>query len=88
MLARVELSEARAQEACEVLERYLTDGSPGVEAAALSGIVSLANEHRELRTRARQLVDARLDSDTPGVQERARLLLDQAESWPSSDGSS
>ena len=88
MLARVELSDERAAHAAEVLERYLDDGSPAVEAWALSGIVALANEHAGLRAQARKLVHRCAESDAPPVRERARLLLDQADSWPSAAGSS
>jgi hypothetical protein len=86
MLARVELSDERAVQASELLERYLDDGSPAVEAWALSAIVALANEHPDLRTRAREAVHARADSEAPPVRERARLLVDQADSWPSGAG--
>jgi hypothetical protein len=77
MLARVELSDERAAHARDVLDGYLTDGSATVEAWALSAMVALANEHPDLRPHARELVRERGDS------ERARLLRDQAESWPS-----
>lgn len=86
MIARVELSDERAAEATEVLEGYLADGSPGVEAWALSAIVALANEHAALRTRARELVHRGAENEAPPVRERARLLLDQADSWPSGAG--
>src|SRR3954462_13719313 len=88
MLARVELSDERAEHAADVLERYLSDGSPAVEAWALSAIVALANEHAGLRGRARDLVHARADDEAPPVRERARLLLNQADSWPSGAGTS
>jgi hypothetical protein len=87
MLARVELSDERAAEATDVLESYLAGGPP-VETWALSAIVALANEHPALRGRARELVHARADGETaPPVRERARLLLGQADSWPSGAGS-
>ena len=88
MLARVELSDERAAEATEVLERYLADGDLGVEAWALSAIVALANDHAALRDRARELVHARIDDGAPALRERARLLLDQADSWPSAGSGS
>ena len=84
MIARVEMTEARAREASEVLERYLSDDSHIVEAWALSAIVALANDHPALRPRAHDLVHERLESDAPSVAARARLLVGQADSWPSS----
>ena len=83
MIARVELSPERADEATRILEGYLSDRSHIVEAWAMSAIVALANDHPALRARARELVHGRLESDAPSVAARARLLLDQADSWPS-----
>jgi HEAT repeat protein len=83
MLARVELSDERAAEAGHVLDGYLDDPEQRVQAWALSAIVALANEHPQLRAHARELVHERLDGDAPAVSERARLLRDQSESWPS-----
>jgi hypothetical protein len=88
MLARVELSDERATEATEVLERYLDGASPAVGAWTLSAIVALANEHAGLRTHARELVHRGAENEAPPVRERARLLLDQADSWPSGAGTS
>jgi hypothetical protein len=88
MLARVEVSEERAGQASDVLERYLASDDRAVEAWALSAIVALANEHASLRPRARELVHARTDSDAEPVRTRAALLLDQADSWPGSAGGS
>ena len=47
-------------------------------------IVTLANEHPALRTRARELVHARTGTDAEPVRARAALLLDQADPWPAS----
>jgi hypothetical protein len=52
-----------------VLEDYLTDGSPAVEAWTLSAL-------------------GFADGDVAPVRDRAQLLLGQADSWPSSSGSS
>ena len=83
MLARVEVTDERAAEAARILEGYLSDRSHIVEAWALSAIVALAGEHPALRDHARDLVHERLESDSAAVRARARLLRDQAESWPS-----
>ena len=82
MLARTELSAERATHATEILERYLADDSRIVEAWALSAITAIANDHPELRTRAKQLVEARLGSEHASVSARARMLQGQADSWP------
>lgn len=82
MLARTELSDERARHAAEILERYLADDSRIVEAWALSAITAIANDHPELRARAKQLVEARLESDRAAVSARARMLQGQADSWP------
>jgi hypothetical protein len=83
MLARVELSDERAAQATEILDAYLADADELVQAWALSAIVALANEHPALRAHAGAVVRERIESDAPPVGERARLLQDQAESWPS-----
>ena len=83
MLARVELSDARADQATVILDGYLAGDDELVQAWALSAIVALANEHPRLRRHAGELVHERIDSDVPPVAERAGLLRDQAESWPS-----
>jgi hypothetical protein len=83
MLARTELSDERAGEATRVLLAYLDDADPDVQAWALSAIVAIANDHPAQRPQARKLVDERVESGAAALQERARLLLGQADSWPS-----
>jgi hypothetical protein len=82
MLARTELSAERAAHAVEILEGYLADDSRIVEAWALSAITAIANAHPEHRERAKHFVEARLDSEHASVSARARMLQDQADSWP------
>jgi hypothetical protein len=84
MLARVELSDERAEQATRVLTGgYLDDDIGDVQAWALSAIVAIANDHPELRQQGRELVHARLDSEDPSVRARAELLVGQADAWPS-----
>lgn len=83
MLARVELSDERAEHATTVLETYLAGDDPAVEAWALSAIVAIANEHPALRSHAAELVGERVESGEEQVRDRAQLLQGQADSWPS-----
>jgi hypothetical protein len=83
LLARTELGEERAREAADVLERYVSDASDAVRGWGLSALVAIANEHPALRRRARELVREALESGEGVLLERARLLADQADSWPS-----
>ena len=84
MLARVELSDERAQQATDALASYLEDDeNASVQAWALSAIVAIANDHPALREHAAQLVHERAESDAEPLRERARMLLAQAEAWPS-----
>ena len=83
MLARVELSDERAVEATRILEAYLDDASPKVRGWALSALVAIANHHADLRGAARDHVIGCTESGDAGLAARARLLLSQADSWPS-----
>jgi hypothetical protein len=83
LLARTELSDERAATATEILERYLADEGAAAQAWALSAVTAIANDHPELRPRARERVHAALGSDDETVSTRARALQGQADSWPS-----
>lgn len=83
VLARVELSDERAEDATAVLGTYLTGDDPAVEAWALSAIVAIANERPALRSHAAELVGERVESGDEQVRDRAQLLQGQADSWPS-----
>jgi hypothetical protein len=81
MLARTELSDERAREATTVLDGYLADDDPIVQAWALSAIVAIANDHSGLRENARGRVRERRGSGAPEVRARAEQLSGQADSW-------
>jgi hypothetical protein len=75
MIPRLRLTPAERQRAVVALQRYLEDRSSIVKTFALQGLVELSENDAALHSKVKHLLEDALQSGTPAMRARARLLL-------------
>jgi hypothetical protein len=75
MIPRLCLAARERQRAAATLHRYLKDRSSIVKTFALQGLVDLSQNDAALRLKVKKLIEEAVQSGTPAMRARARILL-------------
>jgi hypothetical protein len=75
MIPRLCLTARERQRAAATLHRYLEDRSSIVKTFALQGLVDLSQSDAALRLKVKKLMEEAMQSGTPAMRARARILL-------------
>jgi hypothetical protein len=82
MVPRLRLTPSERQSASAALLRYLEDRSSIVKTFALQGLADLARNDANLRGKVKHLLEEAVQSGTPAMRARARMLLKKHQGWP------
>jgi hypothetical protein len=75
MIPRLRLTPPERQRALAALDHYLNDRSSIVKTFALQGLADLSQNDVTLRGKLKQLLEEAVQSGTPAMKARARILL-------------
>jgi hypothetical protein len=75
MVPRLPLTAPERQRAAAALQRYFEDRSSIMKTFAIQGLANLSQNDADLRSKVQQLLEEAVQSGTPAMKARARMLL-------------